>query len=139
MAGSSRTVAVAVVALACYRGLPAACVVQCMCRRFNVATPGQSNIGFCPTHACSASAESCLDDPPYPCPLPQPQRVSEVWGQLESEVQQPDLPAVNAPDLLLHMMALQAEGLPVAQVGALGARWRAAPCLHMRRLGCDHA
>jgi len=47
-------------------------------------------------------------------------RVSEVWAQLELELQHPELPAATAPDLLLHMMALQAEGLPVAQVGWVG-------------------
>ncbi|KAI8462855.1 MAG: exocyst complex component Sec5-domain-containing protein [Monoraphidium minutum] len=41
--------------------------------------------------------------------------VGEVWQQLEGEVGQPDLPAAAAPDLLLHMLALQAEGLPIAQ------------------------
>lgn len=48
------------------------------------------------------------------------QVVGEVWGQLEAEVAHPKLPAARAPELLLHMLALQAEGLPAAEVGALG-------------------
>jgi hypothetical protein len=70
-----------------------------------------------------------LPSQPYPCPstpalvpAPRPQRVGEVWEQLESEVQQPDLPAASAPGLLLHMLALQAEGLPVAQVRGKGVQ-----------------
>ncbi|KIZ03142.1 Exocyst complex component 2 [Monoraphidium neglectum] len=42
-------------------------------------------------------------------------RVGEVWLQLEAEVAHPELPAASAPELLLHMLALQAEGLPLAQ------------------------
>jgi hypothetical protein len=64
-----------------------------------------------------------------------PQCVSEVWTQLETEVQHADLPANTAPELLLQMMALQAEGLPLAQVGArfdclcvCVCRPRARPC-----------
>jgi hypothetical protein len=75
--------------------------------------------------------------------------VGEVWLQLEAEVAHPELPAASAPELLLHMLALQAEGLPLAQVGAgygrgrremegegegvgQGARARVGVCLYAR-------
>ncbi|GBF96117.1 hypothetical protein Rsub_08993 [Raphidocelis subcapitata] len=42
-------------------------------------------------------------------------RVEEVWSQLEAEVTAPELSPAGAPDLLVAMAGLQAEGLPVAQ------------------------
>jgi hypothetical protein len=43
------------------------------------------------------------------------QRVSDVYQQLQSEIQEPRLQAASASELVLHMLQLQAEGLPVAQ------------------------
>jgi hypothetical protein len=43
------------------------------------------------------------------------QRVSDVYQQLQSEIQDPRLHAASASELVLHMLQLQAEGLPVAQ------------------------
>lgn len=42
------------------------------------------------------------------------QRVTEVYHQLESEVQDPLLPAAAASELVVHMAQLQAEGLAAA-------------------------
>lgn len=58
----------------------------------------------------------------FTCPPPcgPTQVVGDVWAQLEAEVAAPALPASNAPELLLHMLALQAEGLPAAEVRKVG-------------------
>lgn len=45
------------------------------------------------------------------------QRVSEVYEQQASDVQDPQLPVESATQLVGHMLNLQAEGLTVAQVG----------------------
>lgn len=45
------------------------------------------------------------------------QRVSAVYDQQCAEVQDPSLPPDSASQLVGHMLALQAEGLPHAQVG----------------------
>jgi hypothetical protein len=42
------------------------------------------------------------------------QRVSEVYQQLQGELQDPQLPAALAPDLVLYMLQLQSEGLAAA-------------------------
>ncbi|KAF6265699.1 exocyst complex component Sec5-domain-containing protein [Scenedesmus sp. NREL 46B-D3] len=42
-------------------------------------------------------------------------RASEVYQQLQAEVQDPGLPTAPASELALHMLQLQAEGLPAAQ------------------------
>ena len=46
-------------------------------------------------------------------------RVADAWRRLEAELRRPDLAAADAPDLLLHALALRAEGLPDAQVCAV--------------------
>lgn len=43
------------------------------------------------------------------------QRVAEVYQQLQTEIQDPQLPAAAAAELVRHMLQLQAEGLAVAQ------------------------
>jgi hypothetical protein len=49
--------------------------------------------------------------------LPCLQRVSEVYEQQCTDVQDPQLPVDAATQLVVHMLNLQAEGLSVAQVG----------------------
>ncbi|WIA14506.1 hypothetical protein OEZ85_003026 [Tetradesmus obliquus] len=69
-------------------------------------------------------------------------RVSEVYQQLQGEIQDPRLPAASASELVQHMLALQAEGLPAAQgqdplallLAAREARFAAA----MQAVAADH-
>ena len=54
-----------------------------------------------------------------------------MWSQLEAEVTAPELSPAGAPDLLVAMAGLQAEGLPVAQVGGVSTNGN---CLAHRRV-----
>lgn len=63
------------------------------------------------------------------------QRVGEVYAQQCREVQDPQLPADTATALVGHMLALQAEGLPAAQVGRAVLCCAALRCAVLRCVG----
>lgn len=54
---------------------------------------------------------------PLVCVAVPVQRVSDVYAQQCAEVADASLPAAAATELVGHMLQLQAEGLPAAQVG----------------------